>query len=887
MDLFSHLKSFFRSIAILFFAIFFFSFHSKASVYWLFTDKSCPQAEFAVAEIAKALQQKGDNPEFYSFSDFQQGKSDVPTIVLTTLDNKLMMGKLKKSGLSPDLSMKKEGFCIRKDKNAVIWVVGKDAAGLMYGGFELAEIISTSGIESVTNLSQSPYMAMRGVKFNIPLDVRTPSYSDVSDAAQKNMTEMWNFEFWKEYIDSLAKFRYNYISLWSLHPFPSMVRVPEYPDVALNDVHRSTTDWKENYNLNGWGFDAPEIVSNYEVIKKMTIDEKMEFWKKVMRYGKERNVDFYVVTWNIFTNGTFGKYGITDKLENPVTRDYFRKSVRQMFLAYPDLAGIGLTTGENMYQYSTKEKEDWAFETYGEGVLDVLKEQPDRKITFIHRQHQTGALEIARRFAPLVDHPNVNFIFSFKYAQAHVFSSTKQPFHQDFVSEIRKGKNLKTIWTLRNDDVFHFRWGAPDYVREFIKNIPHEVSEGYYYGSDQYVWGREFLSKTPETPRQIEIAKHWFQWMLWGRLGYNPEMGNDRFSQIIENRFPGTDGTKLLETWQNASMIYPLVTGFHWGALDFQWNIESGQSRPDPAQTPSGYHDVNRFISLPPHKGTDNVSIPEYVKAVVAKTSAEGTSPVELANRIIEHTDKALSGAGQVQANGNKELQATQEDIRSMAYMGKYYAHKILAATELALFRETLDPINRENAFAQLNQSALYWRYYASLSLSNYHNPLWTNRVGHVDWKKTYAYVLYDITANGGKLEVPALAPTQGGVILEAEDAKSSTSKPKSTFPGFTGNGYLEYNAGDARQSVEWTYDAPEEGIYTLEFRYGMKRQEDFVSPVLVNGKPSGEITFWMNGATGSWVWDRISVSLKKGTNQIHVSPEGFVLLDHLNIIKE
>ena len=181
----------------------------------------------------------------------------------------------------------------------------------------------------------------------------------------------------------------------------------------------------------------------------MTIDEKMEFWRKVMRYGKERNVDFYVVTWNIFTNGTFGKYGITDKLENPVTRDYFRKSVGQMFLTYPDLAGIGLTTGENMYQYSTQQKEDWAFDTYGQGVLDVLKEQPNRKITFIHRQHQTGALEIARRFAPLVDHPNVNFIFSFKYAQAHVYSSTKQPFHQGFVDEIQKEKKLKTIWTLQ------------------------------------------------------------------------------------------------------------------------------------------------------------------------------------------------------------------------------------------------------------------------------------------------------------------------------------------------------------------------------------------------------------------------------------------------------
>ncbi len=52
---------------------------------------------------------------------------------------------------------------------------------------------------------------------------------------------------------------------------------------------------------------------------------------------------------------------------------------------------------------------------------------------------------------------------------------------------------MKTIWTLRNDDSYQYRWGAPDFVREFIQNIPHEVSRGYYYGSDQWIWGREFL----------------------------------------------------------------------------------------------------------------------------------------------------------------------------------------------------------------------------------------------------------------------------------------------------------------------------------------------------------------------------------------------------------
>ena len=39
--------------------------------------------------------------------------------------------------------------------------------------------------------------------------------------------------------DAMARDRYNVLTLWNLHPFPSMVKVPEFPDVALDDVWRS------------------------------------------------------------------------------------------------------------------------------------------------------------------------------------------------------------------------------------------------------------------------------------------------------------------------------------------------------------------------------------------------------------------------------------------------------------------------------------------------------------------------------------------------------------------------------------------------------------------------------------------------------------------------
>ncbi len=691
----------------------------------IFADTEIPQIQFAVAELTDALASRG--------IDYQPSDSPNADIVIR---------------IAPDLDgLKAEGFQLLVEADR-IRVLGADAAGAMYGGLELAEQITLHGLDGLEVGSQNPYMERRGTKFNIPLDVRTPSYTDMSDVAQQNIPEMWNFDFWTEYIDNLARYRYNFISLWSLHPFPSLVKVPGYEAVALEDVQRSTHAFEEHYNTNALGFCSPEILANPDTLLKITMDEKIEFWKKVMAYGKSRNVDFYVITWNIFVHGATDKYGITDKIDNPVTRDYFRKSVKQLFVAYPDLAGIGLTTGENMYGQSFEAKEDWAFETYGQGVLDAAAAMPDRKITFIHRQHQAAADAISIKFQPLIDNENIEFIFSFKYAKAHVMSAVEQPYHTEFVQDLQTHGGLKTIWTLRNDDAYYFRWGAPDFVRQFIRNIPYDVSRGYYYGSDQWVWGREFTSKNPSVPRQIEIVKHWYHWMMWGRLGYDPTLSNDRFVAILQARFPevrGVEAQKLFTAWQEASMTYPTTTGFHWGSLDFMWYIEGCKGRTRFTNNETGFHDVNNFISVEPHDKSGFQYIPDYVKMTLAGGSSELTSPLEVSQMLHASADKALALLQELEARDHQELALTLHDIRTMALLGKYYAHKIAGSTHLAMYRETQDQAFQNQSVAELEEALQYWKLYAETALQQNINPLWTNRVGHVDWVQIGEWVQQDI----------------------------------------------------------------------------------------------------------------------------------------------
>jgi hypothetical protein len=96
-------------------------------------------------------------------------------------------------------------------------------------------------------------------------------------------------------------------------------------------------------------------------------------------------------------------------------------------------------------------------------------------------------------------------------------------------------------------------------------------------------------------------------------------------------------------------------------------------------------------------------------------------------------------------AGSDKELGATLIDIKTMAYLGKYYAHKIDGSTNLALFRQIKDKKYQEEAVNQLTMALEFWEKYTQTAMQQNINPLWTNRVGHVDWVKINEWVKRDI----------------------------------------------------------------------------------------------------------------------------------------------
>lgn len=650
-------------------------------------------------------------------------------VPMTQFAQEEIMSAGRKVGVEEDWTVSFEGIdeglgeqgYVVSVSDKVISVKGGDDTGLMYGGLEVAEQLALYGIEGVTACSGTPNIQNRGVKFNAPLDMRTPSYTDAGDAAQWNIESMWDMDFWKQEFDNMARARMNVFTLWNLNPFPSMVKVPEYPDIALDDVWRTTIPFDSTYNGTATNMVREEHwqEGNYEVIKTMSIDEKIDFWRDVMQYAADRGIDFYIITWNIYTYGEQGKYGITPDIDNEVTRDYYRCSVRELVKTYPLLAGLGFTAGENMVWVSGEEEknEEWLWETYGLGINDALEEEPDREFNVYHRLHLTEfdtVNEIWKDFKGTLD-------FSEKYSFAHMHSSTDPTFADNTLAVMPQGDKL---WLeVRWDDGYDFRWGDVDYMREYIAGMPDESQlRGFLFGADGYVMGREYAVKDETFQGRLHIDKHWYEYTLLGRLAYDVTLDNDRFRDIYAAHYDQMDRAevdKLFDAITTASKVIPQVNRQFWIDTDV-WYPEMNYSEPNTF----GYLDIKRYINNDqPMPGSGTMSFAAYADYLAAgEPGTDLQTPAQSAANLRQWGQEVLALTEELEANRPEVLNDQQKDFysvvkdqESIAQLALFYAEKFEGVIALRQFNDTEEESFRALAVEHLTKSLDHWKEFASL----------------------------------------------------------------------------------------------------------------------------------------------------------------------------
>jgi hypothetical protein len=154
----------------------------------IYCDVESPRVQFAVGDLQSALNRRGFTVGIKPLDAPQSAELNFIVAVESSVRK------------SSDAELKPEGYRIEVEGNTYR-ALGKDDAGAMYGGLEVADLLRL-GLP-IENEKRAPFILKRGVKFNIPRDARTPSYDDTGDPAQDNIGTVWHFEFWKVFLDDL------------------------------------------------------------------------------------------------------------------------------------------------------------------------------------------------------------------------------------------------------------------------------------------------------------------------------------------------------------------------------------------------------------------------------------------------------------------------------------------------------------------------------------------------------------------------------------------------------------------------------------------------------------------------------------------------------------
>jgi hypothetical protein len=663
----------------------------------VFRNPATPQHAFAAGDIQTALEAKNFTVEIKdlsTLSDSYTGKK----VVIALASNAQVTALLAAQGGSAAGSPGQQAYALRTTTAPQLsyWALGGDDNGAMYGGLQVAENISFSGVSNIYNEDESPYLEYRGIKFNIPLDKDCPTYyyNTTGTSHKLAIRDVWDMSFWTEWFDEMARHRYNVLSLWSPHPFTAMLNMEdEYPGIALQGV----TGFDENNNvveINNW-----------------TIDQKIEFWRDVMEYGRDRGFGVYFCTWNIYLANANNQHGLTTDPSNNLTKTYVYKCMKKFLETYPDLAGFGITSGETMGNLNNAQKEQWIWDTYGQAMYDYALANPNRNLIFIHRQHQGDLGDILNSFTNLINLPNVRFDLSFKYSQAHAHAAV-DPGYWDSAGMKNAldgtGNVVKSWLTVRNDDWYFLHWADPQFVRDYINLFP-EVGKyiaGFYIGSDGWVFTREFTGKNPyyKDKNALSIQRTWYMQKLWGRISYNPSVSDDLFKNHLALKYPEVSSEQLFQAWSKASRAVRLaneqVTGT-W-SMDFHWWPEGWTSG-------DGFLSLENTRSVNPMSGSNLCSL----KNTAINNCSGKVSALTNASQIEQLSQESLSILGTLSAGSNTELMLNMKDLEAMAYLGLYNANKFRAAVYL----EQGSTTQAQNAISVANS---FWLQYTNLMDSLY-----------------------------------------------------------------------------------------------------------------------------------------------------------------------
>lgn len=606
---------------------------------------------------------------------------------------------------NPVNELRPEGFEIIRTKQ-VIFINAYDTTGAMYGLLDIAETILNEGIESVVDKVANPFHTIRGIKHNLPYEPY-----DMGEPFSENFETMMDISYWKEYLEMLALNRYNTLSLWAENPFPMMFRLEKYPNTSPfsdSELEKYTKCFHFIFEY-AWKLGISTYLITWNVRLTPQIAQGL---------GLPKDLGDMTDRYDAIRNSRVGIPHKADTLDScrchlDIVKDYMKECIKTVCLSYKYLTGIGTSSSEEM-SGTAIERVRWIKETYQEGI-----KESGRKIPFIFRTNATATSSIVENF--MDSYTYGERYLSWKYSIAHMYTSTEPMMEKAWKAWDNVDlTGLNILYTVRNDDFHTFRGGSYPFIQKYLKGMKRNcLVKGFYWGADGYVWGRDFQHVPHKhITWRYDWEKHWNQFMLLGRLGYDADTPQEIFIKAFERQYGQTVGRYFFEGCNQAMEVLSSVQRTNWVRNDFG-------NHPESLLTASGFSSVLALMDREPMPCIGTLGLDETARNIVSKQKSnqeDALACIALIDKAALEIEKQVSLIEQncPSSHTGGDVTCALLDLKCWGYLGRYYVEKLSAALDLCCLRYSGDESYRSSAIQHLEAALQPFENLASTWASHY-----------------------------------------------------------------------------------------------------------------------------------------------------------------------
>ncbi len=570
-----------------------------------------------------------------------------------------------------------EAFLIKQIGNT--WVIaGSDPSGVLYGELELVDRVRASGtLPTGINDMEHPLLKLRGTCIGMQKPTITYQGAEYDYRyTPKDFPWFYNKAEWIKYLNMLAYERYNSLYLWNGEPFPSLLKLPRYPE-------------------------AQELPT-------AQLDKNIAMFKWLTNEANKRGIWILQGFYNIHLSHTFAEaHHLPFHLSKPtpLATEYMRYAISQFVQQYPNV-GLMMTLGEAL---APRYGAQWITQAIIPGVKDGLKAlHQTSEPPIVVRAHATDIEAVMKAALPL--YSNIDTMAKWN-GESLTWTNVRGKVRQRF-EQLSKESNVTIANIHLLSDLEPFRWGDPTFIRETISNFPAIGIQGLHLYPLRY-WDWPYAGDNTH-PRLLQTQRDWIWFQAWGRYAWNPYRNPEKEHTYWVQQFADHYGTtqageKLLDAYTLAGPCQPTLLPRIAITEGNRESLALGMTMPQMI-------DQDRFGPDYPLWDGDappGERLQEYVDREFHHQPHQGQTPIGVSDETVKWSTEALAAARAAAPYVTKnkaEYERVVNDMHAINLLMLYYNVKIQAAQDVLLYGYDHDPAHLRAAEPLLAKSVAYFK---------------------------------------------------------------------------------------------------------------------------------------------------------------------------------